>query len=794
LLYFFRKCRGEGDTTHKILHNMKTKLEKEKIELKKRLARILRVPANKICADCPEKRPTWISFIKPQQNFALGSKVLASFVCLECAGLHRKLGTQVCVVRSISHDQFEKKDVECAEYSGNEVVNEILEGHLQKSTMDGINIKPLVGAEIARRERFIRQKYVDLYFYRKRAHYQHLAEVNKTITNSRKPYKSSDSKSSPTKPARKKLNVINHDETSATSEKDGKTSGCSITVGNTTMTPTNTSRTRTIGDQDHSNRSDNVKSRAKKKSKKRSSKSTATSTNRKKGQKKSSSKRQLKSKEQVDPVRGISSNRLSKGDRSNEEKSAPQKQPNIRNNLKLIVPETAGTSKRNRRDFDDLSGMILIFDEETCETFESPKPDRRKSSKDLNRGSHSSLINAKSSKKHSVHSSNIQIDKFKKFDKEPLVKSTSECCDSRDTLATSLRDVRRSQNVITIHQITKNRCGSKSPGFVGKQNDNQSVNIGPSLRVGRNETDRCSPAEKLSDSMSKNDSLRKLNIKLPLQGDTSQLKAHLIKDRRRKQNSSAKNLTIPYLESIPTSPVSVEGIVSEETSYGFGENTINNMSGTGENNQASIVGDNSTMDGFRVINVATVRECSNSCSNIPLESRGNFSLPFKNKKEINDAIKNQHGRRPRCSVDNESKLSLTDDVFDSLNQVEDYQNGMSKSHRSISNSSNLSMSNKSIKDISNKCNTSVGIDETILRIHPRQLKNQENVPSDSLLSNKTRSSKRRSKKSRSKGSKSERKLNQRNQALLDEWERLRSENQKKFIEFDQSLSCFHASF
>jgi hypothetical protein len=619
------------------------------------------------------------------------------------------------------------------------------------------------------------------------------------ISNSRKPSKSSDSKSSPTKSARKKLNVISHDDNSATSEKEGKTSGCSTTVGNTTMTPTNTSRTRTIADQDHSNRSDTVKSRAKKKSKKRSSKSTGTSTNRKKGQKKSSSKRRLKSKEQVDPVRGISPNSLSKGERRNGETSAPQKQPNVRNNLKLIVPETAGTSKRIRRDCDDLSGMILIFDEDSCETFESPQPSRRKSSQDLNRGSHSSLKNTKSSKKHSAHSSNIKIDKFKKFDKKPLVNSTSESCDSRDLLATSLRDV-RSQNEITIHEKTKNRCGSTSPGFVGKQNDDQSVNIGPSLRVGRKETDRCSPAEILSDSVRKNDSVRKLNIKLPLQGDTSQLKAHLIKDKSRKQNSSAKNFTIPYLESIPTSPISVEGIISEETSYGFGENTINNMSGTGENNQASIVGDNSTADGFRVINVATVRECGNS--SIPLETRGYFSLPFRNKKEIDGAIKSQPGRRPSCSLDNVSKLFLTDAVSGSLNQVEDYQKAMSKSHRSISNSSNLSTSNKScrsisnkpIKDISNKSNISIGVDETILRIHPRQLKNQENVSSDSLQLNKTQSSKRRSTKSRSKGSKTERKLNQRNQALLDEWERLKSENQKKFIEFDQSLSCFHASF
>jgi hypothetical protein len=67
--------------------------DQDQEDLKLRLVRIAKT--NKTCADCPEKRPTCVSLIQPQQNFALGSTILASFVCLECAGLHRKLGTHI---------------------------------------------------------------------------------------------------------------------------------------------------------------------------------------------------------------------------------------------------------------------------------------------------------------------------------------------------------------------------------------------------------------------------------------------------------------------------------------------------------------------------------------------------------------------------------------------------------------------------------------------------------------------------------------------------------------------------
>ena len=211
-------------------------------DLKLRLARIAKQSCNRTCADCPEKRPTWVSLIKPQQNFALGSTSLVCFVCLECAGLHRKLGTHICFVRSVVNlDEWEIHDVDAAEYTGNEVVNKIFEGHIQKSlsnspgAADAVNIKPIQGAHVATRERFIRQKYVDLYFYSKSSHYKHIsvATAKKRATVRRKPPQS------PGKAARKKLSKFlrsgNSEEEVLKGSKSA--SGCSTTVGNTVSTP-----------------------------------------------------------------------------------------------------------------------------------------------------------------------------------------------------------------------------------------------------------------------------------------------------------------------------------------------------------------------------------------------------------------------------------------------------------------------------------------------------------------------------------------------------------------------------
>lgn len=210
---------------------MKPKNTTDQRQLKKRLSHLLKQNANKKCAECPEKRPTWCSLIKPHPEAPLGSKTLAAFICFQCAGIHRKLGTHICFVRSVSLDDWTETEVETAEESGNEVVNIIYEDNLRKMKSDNpagatdVNIKPLQGAHAATRERYIRQKYIELDFYSKNAHYQHLSGAH------------SSPAMTPKSPGiRKKLGIfLNKDKSPGATTKmlNGTKSVCSSTVETT---------------------------------------------------------------------------------------------------------------------------------------------------------------------------------------------------------------------------------------------------------------------------------------------------------------------------------------------------------------------------------------------------------------------------------------------------------------------------------------------------------------------------------------------------------------------------------
>jgi len=55
---------------------------------------LLKDKDNNVCFDCNKSFPEWVSV-----NNAI-------FLCLDCAGVHRSLGLQISVVRSLTMDEL----------------------------------------------------------------------------------------------------------------------------------------------------------------------------------------------------------------------------------------------------------------------------------------------------------------------------------------------------------------------------------------------------------------------------------------------------------------------------------------------------------------------------------------------------------------------------------------------------------------------------------------------------------------------------------------------------------------
>jgi hypothetical protein len=111
--------------------------------LKRRLDGLLKLPEHQICADCPTKQPRW------------ASSKLGVFICIDCSGIHRNLGTHISFVRSVNLDAWTVQQVEFMEQWGNARAKAYFEAEIPASYN-----RPHEGAGVRDVQRWIRDKCV----------------------------------------------------------------------------------------------------------------------------------------------------------------------------------------------------------------------------------------------------------------------------------------------------------------------------------------------------------------------------------------------------------------------------------------------------------------------------------------------------------------------------------------------------------------------------------------------------------------------------------------------------------
>ena len=123
-------------------------------DLKPRLDALIRKPYNQFCADCGARGPRW------------SSVKLGIFICPQCAGIHRKLGTHISFVQSVTIDKWKPEWADLCERIGNKISNEYYEAnvpdHIKKPTAGetgNVGGDTLDASTAAKLEKWIRNKY-----------------------------------------------------------------------------------------------------------------------------------------------------------------------------------------------------------------------------------------------------------------------------------------------------------------------------------------------------------------------------------------------------------------------------------------------------------------------------------------------------------------------------------------------------------------------------------------------------------------------------------------------------------
>nr|GAT50156.1 ARF GAP-like zinc finger-containing protein [Mycena chlorophos] len=108
------------------------------------LLELAALPGNDICADCKVRNPRWASYS------------LGIFICVNCASIHRKIGTHVSKVKSLTLDAWTKEQVDRMREMGNNNSNLI---HNPNETRHPPPPNLLDGERDSEMEQFVRSKY-----------------------------------------------------------------------------------------------------------------------------------------------------------------------------------------------------------------------------------------------------------------------------------------------------------------------------------------------------------------------------------------------------------------------------------------------------------------------------------------------------------------------------------------------------------------------------------------------------------------------------------------------------------
>jgi stromal membrane-associated protein len=138
----------------------------EQVEFRKILDDLVKLPENKVCADCKKASPKW------------ASATLGVFLCMDCAGHHRSLGVHISFIRSTSMDIWEAEYIENMKTIGNEKSNLVYEAGLNESQ------RPRWGDKTGL-SNFIREKYSERRFCERKKNNQNKNQQQKNTKKKR---------------------------------------------------------------------------------------------------------------------------------------------------------------------------------------------------------------------------------------------------------------------------------------------------------------------------------------------------------------------------------------------------------------------------------------------------------------------------------------------------------------------------------------------------------------------------------------------------------------------------------